>query len=214
MFVACVVAVIFIASQRQTEQQEDVDTAADETAVAPAPAAMTHSVVGAVERPREAPPPIAQTESLTASTMAAAGTHGASLAPGAVPAIATQAAPKPPISAAPLSVISFESPSIVTTESSIAAVFIIKRSQPLRGRVRVQWRATSGTADAGIDFASDAAGSVEFADGQAQRAIYVPLRNDLLKEGDETFTVRLMSPQNARLAPDGASAEATIRDDD
>jgi hypothetical protein len=54
---------------------------------------------------------------------------------------------------------------------------------------------------------------VEFADGQAQRAIYVPLRNDLLKEGDETFTVQLMSPQNARLAG-GASAEATIRDDD
>lgn len=213
MFVACVVAVIFIASQRQTEQQEVVDTAADETAVAPAPAAMTHSVVGAFERPREAPPPIAKTESLTASTTAAAATHDASLAPGALPAAAPQAAPKPPTSAAPLSEISFESPSIVTTESSVAAVFIIKRSQPLRGRVRVQWRATSGTADAGIDFASDAAGSVEFADGQAQRAIYVPLRNDLLKEGDETFTVRLMSPQNARLAAD-ARAEATIRDDD
>jgi hypothetical protein len=55
---------------------------------------------------------------------------------------------------------------------------------------------------------------VDFADGQAQRAIYVPLRNDLLKEGDETFTVQLMSPQNARLAAGGASAEATIRDDD
>jgi hypothetical protein len=54
---------------------------------------------------------------------------------------------------------------------------------------------------------------VEFADGQAQRAIYVPLRNDLLKEGDETFTVRLKSPQNARLG-DTASATATIRDDD
>ena len=95
----------------------------------------------------------------------------------------------------------------------MAAVFLIKRSQPLRGRARVQWIATSGTADAGIDFASSAAGSVEFADGQAQRAIYVPLRNDLLKEGDETFTVQLQSPQNARLGAI-ATAEATIRDDD
>jgi chitinase len=95
----------------------------------------------------------------------------------------------------------------------VAAVFLIKRSQPLLGRARVQWKATSGTADAGIDFASNAAGSVEFADGQAQRAIYVPLRNDLLKEGDETFTVTLKSPQNARLGGI-ATSTATIRDDD
>ena len=95
----------------------------------------------------------------------------------------------------------------------MAAVFLIKRSQPLRGRARVQWSATSGTADAGIDFASNASGSVEFADGQAQRAIYVPLRNDLLKEDDETFTVELLSPSE-RATGQAARAEATIRDDD
>ena len=95
----------------------------------------------------------------------------------------------------------------------MAAVFVIKRSQPLRGRVRVQWIAKSGTADAGIDFASEASGSVEFADGQAQRAIYVPLRNDLLTEGDETFTVQLVSPQNAKLGANSKST-ATIKDDD
>jgi hypothetical protein len=54
---------------------------------------------------------------------------------------------------------------------------------------------------------------VEFADGQAQRAIYVPLRNDLLKEEDETFTVELLSPSNARVGTT-PRAEATIRDDD
>jgi hypothetical protein len=83
----------------------------------------------------------------------------------------------------------------------------------LRGRARVQWSAKSGTADVGVDFASNASGSVEFADGQAQRAIYVPLRSDLLKEDDETFTVELLSPSNARL-DQAASAQATIRDDD
>jgi hypothetical protein len=41
----------------------------------------------------------------------------------------------------------------------------------------------------------------------------VPLRNDLLKEGDETFTVQLVSPQNAKLGAN-ATATATIRDDD
>ena len=111
-----------------------------------------------------------------------------------------------------MSEISFESPSVVTSESSVAAVFLIKRSQPLSGRVSVSWTAVSGSADAGIDFA-DASGTVTFADGQAQRAIYVPLRNDLLKEGDETFYVELSSPKSARLGKT-PRAEAIIRDDD
>jgi hypothetical protein len=112
-----------------------------------------------------------------------------------------------------MSEISFESTSVVTSESSVAAVFLIKRSQPLSGRVSVSWKTVSGSADAGIDFASDATGTVSFADGQAQRAIYVPLRNDLLKEGDETFYVELMSPRSARLDKN-TRAEAIIRDDD
>ena len=59
----------------------------------------------------------------------------------------------------------------------------------------------------------DFSGSVEFAVGQAQRAIYVPLRNDLSKEQDETFTVQLHSPAGARLGK-ASTATATIRDDD
>ena len=112
-----------------------------------------------------------------------------------------------------MSDISFESTSIVTSETSVAAVFLIKRSQPLSGRVSVSWKAVSGTADAGIDFASNATGTVTFADGQAQRAIYVPLRNDLLKEDDENFYVDLVAPKSARIGKLGR-AEAIIRDDD
>jgi hypothetical protein len=151
--------------------------------------------------------------SFAADAQLAAASHPALLLPVS-PSTAIEAPPKPaPTPPAALSEISFDSSTIVTTESSVAAVFLIKRTQPLRGRVRVQWTAISGTADAGIDFASNASGSVEFADGQAQRAIYVPLRNDLLKEGDETFTVKLLSPQNARLGAI-STATATIRDDD
>ncbi len=112
-----------------------------------------------------------------------------------------------------MSEISFESPSIVTSETSVAAVFLIKRSQPLSGRVSVSWKAVSGTADAGIDFASSASGTVTFADGQAQRAIYVPLRNDLLKEQGRIVFVDLVAPKSARLGK-SARAEAIIRDDD
>jgi serine/threonine protein kinase len=212
-FVACAVVTIFIAAQRQDGPDEAPvvaavadDPPAESTALPP----LSNSVAGAVERPRDVLSQRSSDESFAADAKLAA-THPSLLSPVG-PSTAVEA---PPVKPAPVSrsEISFDSPSIVTTESSVAAVFLIKRSQPLSGRARVQWSATSGTADAGIDFASNAAGSVEFADGQAQRAIYVPLRNDLLKEGDETFTVRLLSPQNARLSA-AAQAEATIKDDD
>jgi serine/threonine protein kinase len=215
LFVACALVVIFIAAQRNDGPDEPAVVAAtsEPTPGEPQAAPLTSSVAGAVERPRDALPSMTDSRPFTFSDPPSdTKTASLSRAPGPGAAAAVPAA-KPAVSPAPLSEISFESANIVTTESSVAAVFIIKRSQPLRGRARVQWIATSGTADAGIDFASSAAGSVEFADGQAQRAIYVPLRNDLLKEGDETFKVQLKSPVNARLGS-VAIAEATIKDDD
>ena len=217
-FVACAIVTIFIAIERQDGPDEDGPTAASaatsEAAAEPSSLPpLQNSIAGAVERTSGGSPLGKEESSFAADAQLAAATHPALLSP-ARPVPASEA-PTKPVSAppGPLSEISFDSTSIVTTESSVAAVFLIKRSQPLRGRVRVQWTATSGTADAGIDFASSASGSVEFADGQAQRAIYVPLRNDLLKEGDETFTVQLLSPKNARLGAN-SQATATIKDDD
>jgi len=217
VFVACALVVIFIAAQRKDDSPDEpaAVAATSEPESAPAQstgAPLTSSVAGAVERPRDSLPSMTDSSPFSFSDPPSGAKTAALAAPGPGAAAAVPAA-KPSAPPAPLSEISFESANIVTTESSVAAVFIIKRSQPLRGRARVQWVATSGTADAGIDFASSAAGSVEFADGQAQRAIYVPLRNDLIKEGDETFKVQLKSPVNARLGPI-AIAEATIRDDD
>jgi serine/threonine protein kinase len=217
VFVACAIAVIFIAAQRNADDPDEpaavAATASEPVSDEPTAAPLTSSVAGAVERPRDALPSMTDNKPFTFSDPPSE-TKTAALAPAPGPgAAAAMSAAKPSAPPAPLSEISFESANIVTTESSVAAVFLIKRSQPLRGRARVQWVATSGTADAGIDFASSAAGSVEFADGQAQRAIYVPLRNDLIKEGEETFKVQLKSPVNARLGP-VAIAEATIKDDD
>lgn len=213
-FVACAIVMIFIAAQRQDEPEEPAVVAIAAEAAPDEPASLpplSNSVAGAVERPRDALSSMSSNESFAADAQLA--TTNPSLLSPAVASRSIEAPPPVKPSPASLSEISFDSPSIVTTESSVAAVFVIKRAQPLRGRARVQWIAKSGTADAAIDFASNASGSVEFADGQAQRAIYVPLRNDLLKEDDETFTVELLSPQNARPGK-VARAEATIRDDD
>ncbi len=200
-FIACALLVTYFAFQRQN---------AVDDAGAPAPVIVPAAASAS-------PPPMPALDSqpeVGSSPAAVQQEQDPTPAQASAPAVvAPTTAAKPRAAAAPVSEISFESSSIVTSESSVAAVFLIKRGQPLSGRVSVSWNAVSGTADAGIDFASDASGTVSFADGQAQRAIYVPLRNDLLKEGDETFFVELFAPKSARLGKT-ARAEAIIRDDD
>lgn len=200
-FIACALLLAYFAFQRQSAL-DDGD--------APAPPIMP-SVASSPPAPE--PEQVAQPEvEATTTVPTQADATPATTASQPTAAAAPVAARSRP-AAAPMSEISFESTSIVTSETSVAAVFLIKRSQPLSGRVSVSWKAVSGTADAGIDFASQATGTVTFADGQAQRAIYVPLRNDLLKEDDETFYVELIAPKSARLGKN-ARAEAIIRDDD
>jgi len=197
-FIACALLVTYFAFQRHGGP--------DET---PAP-----SLLPATSSLAPTPSPPAEQPDIEAATTPPVAVEPEDATPATVTAAPTASAPAAnrPRPAAPVSEISFESSSVVTSESSVAAVFLIKRSQPLSGRVSVSWRAVSGTADAGIDFA-DASGTVTFADGQAQRAIYVQLRNDLLKEGDENFYVELLSPKSARLGQI-SRAEAIIRDDD
>jgi serine/threonine protein kinase len=200
VFIACALLVTYFAFQSQKGSDSAAPPAPTMTPAAASapPAPISSAPVVKPEAPVEAPMPT--TEVTTPETAAPVQA-----------APATEAKATRPAGAA--SEISFESPAVVTSETSVAAVFLIKRSQPLTGRVSVNWRAVSGSADAGIDFASSASGTVTFADGQAQRAIYVPLRNDLLKEPDESFYVELLPPKSARLGK-AARAEAIIRDDD
>jgi serine/threonine protein kinase len=221
IFIACALAVTFIAAQRQNEEpqteEQVVETQTPLELTSPAPE-MLSAPAGLMAAPVE-------TTNMGGPRRASLGRAAPNVAESTGAAFASSGTGPPPAqtqaramtdakgSGARLSEISFEADSIVTGEGSVAAVFLIKRSQPLSGRTRVQWQAISGTAESGVDFAANAGGSVEFADGQAQRAIYVPLRNDLLKEGDETFTVRLQSARGARLGK-ANTVEASIRDDD
>jgi serine/threonine protein kinase len=221
VFVACALVVTIVAVTQRRGAPESAPAATAQPTAAPtlppADPAPTTSFV-APQPPAPAPAssspvpnsvPVVKEKPRTKTSVRPTDSAAAPIAPASAATPRAEANPETPA----LSEISFEAPAIVTSESAIAAVFLIKRSQPLAGRVGVHWSAVSGTADAGIDFASSASGYVEFADGQAQRAIYVPLRNDLIKEGNEKFYVRLQSPQHARLGSI-ARAEATIRDDD
>jgi serine/threonine protein kinase len=203
-FIACALLVTYFAFQRHNALDDGpTPSLAPAATMPPAP---PPAVAKQPEVEQAVSPPAVESKDTTPDTATPSS-------PAAATTAAPAAASKPRPAAAPVSDISFETSSIVTSETSVAAVFLIKRSQPLSGRVSVSWKAVSGTADAGIDFASNATGTVTFADGQAQRAIYVPLRNDLLKEDDETFYVDLVAPKSARIGKVGR-AEAIIRDDD
>jgi serine/threonine protein kinase len=198
VFIACALLVTYFAFQSQKGSDSGGTPA---PAITPAAATLPPTPLQSAPTPTQEAPPATTTTEVSAPETAAPAQ--------AAPAATTKAA-RP---TAPMSNISFEAPTVVTSETSVAAVVLVKRSQPLKDRVSVSWRAVSGTADAGIDFASSAAGTVTFADGQAQLAIYVPLRNDLLKEPDESFYVELLPPKSARLGK-SSRAEAIIRDDD
>ncbi|MET0552667.1 MAG: Calx-beta domain-containing protein [Vicinamibacteria bacterium] len=83
---------------------------------------------------------------------------------------------------------------------------------PVSGQTAtVSYETVSGTATAGLDFAA-VSGTLTFAPGTTQRSVSVPLVDDLLDEGDETFTLHLSVPANATVAD--ADAVGIITDAD
>ncbi len=210
-FLACALGLVFIGSQRQTEHEPDAG-GSNKPAVTQAELPIAPpGLMGAPATDRSTG------DSRISSAALGLGTSegGAPIASADEPSAETPAerAPTEKPTQKPTSEISFESANIATSESSLAAVFVIKRSEPLSRRIQIRWRAMSGTAEAGVDFASDAMGTIEFLEGQTQRAIYVPLRNDVLKEGDETFSIELEVVRGGgHLA--SSTAQATILDDD
>lgn len=210
-FLACALGLMFIGSQRQTEQKA-------ETEIADGPAVSEGEFPIAPAGLMGAP----ATDRSNGEGNLSGAALGLGTSEGGLPISSADERPREaPVERAPsekqtqgpASEISFESASVATSESSLAAVFVIKRSESLSRRIQIRWKATSGTAEAGVDFASDAMGTVEFLEGQTQRAIYVPLRNDVLKEGDETFSLELEVVRGGgHLA--SSTAQATILDDD
>ena len=78
--------------------------------------------------------------------------------------------------------------------------------------VSVAWATADMTARAGTDYQASS-GRVTFGPGETEATVRVAVRNDLVPEEDETFTVTLSSPTNAVLDQE-ASATAVIVDDD
>ena len=77
--------------------------------------------------------------------------------------------------------------------------------------VTVSYATADGTASAGTDYQT-ASGELQFAPGETEMTVSVPVLGDTAPEVDETFTVTLSSPSNAELAT--TAATGTIVDDD
>lgn len=77
--------------------------------------------------------------------------------------------------------------------------------------VTVHYATAPGSAHVGTDFTAKS-GTLTFKPGQIYKPVSIPVKGDLLNEGDESFTVQLSSPANAVI--DHATGTVVIRDDD
>jgi chitinase len=89
--------------------------------------------------------------------------------------------------------------------------FTVRLSVASTSPVTVRYTTADGTAKAGTDYVAGS-GTITFAPGETERTIYIPAIGDTLDELDETFTLILSSPVNAKLSR--AAALGTLQDDE
>ncbi len=94
-------------------------------------------------------------------------------------------------------------------EMVFTATLNIQSSQ----EVRVSYATSNLTADAGKDYEATQ-GTLHFAALQTQQMFSVPIINDDLDEGDETFTVILSTPMHVTISGGNTRVFGTIEEDD
>ena len=89
--------------------------------------------------------------------------------------------------------------------------FAVTLSRAASGTVAVAYATADGTATAGEDY-TRSGGTLSFAPGETEKTVRVPVLDDAIDEGEETFTLRLTNATGARIA-DG-TATGTIENSD
>jgi hypothetical protein len=97
------------------------------------------------------------------------------------------------------------------SEHDGAAVFTV--SLDGAGTVKVHYTTVDGSAFAGSDYAATS-GTLSFARSDVSKTVSVPVIDDAVNEGDETFTLQLSGASGAATTGNDLSATATIADDD
>jgi Mg-chelatase subunit ChlD len=99
---------------------------------------------------------------------------------------------------------------VTVNEAAGTAVFTVTLDKASSSVVTITYTTNSGTATSGSDF-TPVTGTITFQPGQTTQTIAVPIKNDDVYEGTESFTVTLGNPNNVVIA-DGTGV-GTIKDD-
>jgi glucose/arabinose dehydrogenase len=110
-------------------------------------------------------------------------------------------------------VIGLESSVISVNEPDGDATVTVLRQQGSHGTVTVDYRTIDGSAEAGSDYLAQT-GTVVFADGETQKSVAVPITNDSLTEGNETFTFTIDNVTGGAILLVPRTATVTILDDE
>jgi hypothetical protein len=162
------------------------------------------------------PPPAAETNVAEASSGASPAAEQAPATRAELPAVETApapvAAPEPP--AGP-ETFDFGLSVLNVSEADASAAVIILRNGGSRAPSSVTWWTRDGTATAGVDYANLGMVVVQFAAGEQNRTIHIPIVGDRNVEGPETFYVTLAASESAAAAAEPLQQlEVVINDDD
>lgn len=109
-------------------------------------------------------------------------------------------------------VIAFKSATFITNENSGAFNVIVVRTNGTASGVTVNFITQNGSAE-GDDYSSTN-GTLTFGAGETNKTISVPINNDTLPEGNESFTMLLSLPTGGATLGAISNATLTIRDDE
>ena len=99
-----------------------------------------------------------------------------------------------------------------TTEGPDAEMaFAVRLDAAMPDAVTVDYATADGTAKAGEDYTA-ASGTLTFAAGEREKTVSVPVLDDALDEGSETFKLKLSNAQGARIA-DGEATGTIVNAD-
>ena len=100
------------------------------------------------------------------------------------------------------------------TEAAGATVdFVVTLSSAASETVTVDYATSDGTATAGSDY-TETSGTLTFAVGDTSKTVSVPVLDDSIDEGSETFTLTLSNVSGANVWLKDATATGTIENDD
>ena len=81
--------------------------------------------------------------------------------------------------------------------------FAVSLSRAASGTMTVDYATSDGSATAGADYTA-ASGTLTFAAGETEKTVSVPVLDDSIDEGEETFTLRLSNATGAHIADGGS----------